>query len=109
MQQCILTLPCARWWWWWCPDHPLACLRALCQVVVLNRRPDLPPPDRCPPDLADLLTRCWAKEPGQRPDMPQVVSQLQGMVMTTCSFVPLATHVEQQQQQELKEGGEGYY
>ena len=64
---------------------------------MLNRRPDLPPPYRCPPDLADLLNRCWAREPGQRPDMPQVVSQLQGMVMTTCSFVPLATHVEQRQ------------
>jgi len=61
-----------------CTDcHQLLCLPLLlvslqvCQAVVMqDARP--PVPADMPQDYCELMVRCWAREPFQRPSMTQV-------------------------------------
>ena len=55
-------------------------LPVLRQVVVSDNRPPVPPLERCPPRLADLLRRCWARAPLERPSAQQVVVELSNMM-----------------------------
>jgi serine/threonine protein kinase len=47
------------------------------QVTVLRKRPDLPA--HTPPELADLIRRCWDASPSKRPRMEEVLAALQRM------------------------------
>ena len=56
-------------------------LAALHQVVVSDNRPALPPLERCPAQLADLMRRCWAGTPLDRPSAHQVAAELSAMML----------------------------
>jgi len=47
------------------------------QVTVLRKRPELPA--HTPPDLAELVRRCWDASPSRRPRMEEALSALQRM------------------------------
>lgn len=46
-------------------------------VVFKNERPELPhDPERCPLDLAALITDCWHPEPKHRPSTGEIIKAL---------------------------------
>ena len=59
-------------------DHPLAVLGR-----VLHDRPRL---DGCPPDLRDLIERCLAKDPAQRPPPGGIIEACRAMAGGGLSF-----------------------
>ena len=65
------------------------------QVVVSAKRPELPPPERCSAGLADLITRCWATSPADRPTASQVVECVR-VLSAVHDGMPLLTHVAEQ-------------
>ncbi|GAX76732.1 hypothetical protein CEUSTIGMA_g4179.t1 [Chlamydomonas eustigma] len=49
----------------------------LFQVAYHKKRPDLTKdPNRCPPQLRDLVVKCWDQDPGIRPNSSEVLQQL---------------------------------
>jgi len=49
----------------------------LFQVAEKNARPRIP--DKCPPPWSSLVNRCWEKEPNNRPNISQLLTQLKEM------------------------------
>lgn len=56
----------------------------------------LPKPERCPPTLYSLMTRCWAYSPGERPSFAELVCKLRYVTAALvvrdvkgCQFEPL--------------------
>jgi len=47
----------------------------LVQAARFNKRPKMP--EKCPPNLAKLITETWHKDPNQRPDANQLYERLQ--------------------------------
>ncbi len=47
-------------------------------VAVNDQRPDIPP--ECPPEYAELMQACWAREPSERPGFSSIVRTLLAMV-----------------------------
>uniref|UniRef100_A0A8C0ZIB4 non-specific protein-tyrosine kinase n=1 Tax=Cyanistes caeruleus TaxID=156563 RepID=A0A8C0ZIB4_CYACU len=45
-------------------------------IGVLEKGDRLPKPERCPPPLYALLTRCWDYDPGERPRFQELVCSL---------------------------------
>ncbi|XP_014117025.1 PREDICTED: protein-tyrosine kinase 2-beta [Pseudopodoces humilis] len=45
-------------------------------IGVLEKGDRLPKPERCPPPLYALLTRCWDYDPGERPKFQELVCSL---------------------------------
>lgn len=45
-------------------------------VASRNERPTIPP-DACPPSLADLIHRCWVREPTERPTFDDICAKLE--------------------------------
>lgn len=45
--------------------------------VIKGHRPSIP--DDCPEGYADLIQRCWAADPQQRPEMSEVVQTLESL------------------------------
>eukprot|EP00775_Hariotina_reticulata_P013655 gene13655-13778_t len=84
-------------------------------VVTENARPEIP--GDMPTDYRQLMERCWAREPYQRPTMAQVLETLQQLLASTCDGsedLPLGTaaaasgmeeglHATAQQQQEQQQ------
>eukprot|EP00878_Enallax_costatus_P003783 GHUV01003999.1.p1 GENE.GHUV01003999.1~~GHUV01003999.1.p1 ORF type:complete len:186 (+),score=40.57 GHUV01003999.1:135-692(+) len=52
------------------------------QVAMQGNRPELPPsdPGRCPPELSQLITDCWAANPKERPSSGEVMKALAHMI-----------------------------
>ena len=46
------------------------------QKVFFGGRPDIEP-DHCPPEWSELIVRCWAQEPADRPSASELVSLLE--------------------------------
>ncbi|KFP73343.1 Proto-oncogene tyrosine-protein kinase ROS [Acanthisitta chloris] len=44
-------------------------------------------PNNCPDDLCDLLTRCWAQEPHNRPAFSYIHDKLQEIIHSPLSFI----------------------
>ena len=44
---------------------------------ILIKRQRLPVPDGVPADLAELMCRCWAHEPNERPTFREIALKLQ--------------------------------
>ncbi|GJP39541.1 hypothetical protein CLOM_g23903 [Closterium sp. NIES-68] len=65
-------------WEVYCCDNPFPYTDLdpdeIASTVNQGLRPDIP--SCCPPQLADLMRRCWHREPGRRPDMSEVVRKL---------------------------------
>ncbi|NXJ83328.1 ROS1 kinase, partial [Trogon melanurus] len=47
----------------------------------------LEPPNNCPGDLCDLMTRCWAQEPHDRPTFSYIQDKLQEIRHSPLSFI----------------------
>jgi serine/threonine protein kinase len=47
---------------------------------VRGRMRDVQAPEECPPEVAELMTRCWAAEPGKRPSAAECVTVLQKFI-----------------------------
>ena len=63
--------------WESAPTHVAVAL----QVAHHGGRPPLPKSSNAwPPELIELVTRCWAQDPQQRPSAADVVWELQGML-----------------------------
>ena len=53
----------------WLEDHP-----------VVDRRPDLTiVEDGCPPGIKDIIQRCWADEPADRPSFTECVAEIRAI------------------------------
>ena len=72
-------------------------------TVVGGGRLPVPPPEELPgdggafsrlPEYLDLMSRCWAQDPGQRPLFPEVIADLRctlGTLRTLCTLGTLGT------------------
>lgn len=47
----------------------------LCCEKLQNWRPTIP--EHCPSNLANMMKRCWDKDPNRRPEMKEVVDMLE--------------------------------
>lgn len=45
------------------------------RYVIKGKRPQIP--HHCPKGYADLITKCWAHNPDERPDMVDVVKAIE--------------------------------
>lgn len=45
-------------------------------IIQLEQGVRLPKPERCPPTLYSLMTRCWSYDPHERPNFTQLVCKL---------------------------------
>ena len=62
------------------PKPACPCPPAPPQGVIEDGRPTIPAPPRCPPALASLINRCWAREPKERPQARQVLAELEDLL-----------------------------
>lgn len=67
---------------------PLPCTQILFAVMHKGYRP--PIADWCPPQLAELMQRCWVADPQARPDAAAVVEALQGYATVFGTAAPAA-------------------
>lgn len=65
------------------PYAGLTPLQAAIGVVQRGLRPETPP--YIPEVLANLMQRCWNKDPQERPEFSEVLSTLENMVIPTTS------------------------
>eukprot|EP01105_Mastigella_eilhardi_P009839 TRINITY_DN2303_c0_g1_i3.p1 TRINITY_DN2303_c0_g1~~TRINITY_DN2303_c0_g1_i3.p1 ORF type:complete len:585 (+),score=126.23 TRINITY_DN2303_c0_g1_i3:67-1755(+) len=56
--------------------------RFIAEVVYKGFRPQIP--QTCPPALRDLMCRCWADDPLQRPSMAEVRHDLEHLIVQSC-------------------------
>lgn len=49
---------------------PLQVVKLIFQGILLS------PPDTCPPQVCDVMRRCWATDPNDRLKFPEILSQL---------------------------------
>eukprot|EP00741_Cyanophora_paradoxa_P008505 tig00001336_g8230.t1 len=55
--------------------------------VLAGKRPQMQPATRAHP-LAQLMAKCWAQEPGNRPDFTEVVSTIEGVAASAQPAAP---------------------
>jgi len=48
----------------------------LLQRIRNGERPPLPHVDYCPDYLSELINKCWATNPGERPQFPEICQML---------------------------------
>jgi hypothetical protein len=48
--------------------------------VLAGLRPTLPPPKMMHPDIAEVISYCWAQAPDARPAFPSVLVRLQDIL-----------------------------
>lgn len=58
------------------PFQNLSPVQLLLQVSSEGLRPDILETDNIPPAVADLIVRCWAQDPADRPTFNYIVKQL---------------------------------
>jgi serine/threonine protein kinase len=46
------------------------------RALAKEERPELPPGMSCPKSLEELMSRCWAQKPSDRPDFKEVEKAL---------------------------------
>ena len=56
---------------------------AVAEAVIAGRR--LPKPEACSDDMYSIMLSCWAKQPRDRPDMPEVHIKLQEAFVEACA------------------------
>jgi len=52
--------------------------------VIAGKRLEIP--ERCPPFYSDLISRCWAHQPGDRPSFANIVEELEGVLNKKWQF-----------------------
>ena len=51
---------------------------AVAAAIQQGQRPEIP--DDCPPQLRNLIKKCWDSEPKQRPTMQQAIEDLKKLI-----------------------------
>ncbi|KAL6080092.1 putative serine/threonine-protein kinase SIS8 [Balamuthia mandrillaris] len=70
-------------------------------VATEKIRPEIP--DQCPPAWADLIRRCWAEDPKQRPSFQQVLECLEGMPKPEVDYEDMHRQMAEEKEKEEAE------
>ncbi|CAG9535603.1 unnamed protein product [Cercopithifilaria johnstoni] len=76
-----------------CEPYPsLSNIQTRAKIIVQNYRMDMP--QGTPPEVTSLVSKCWAKDPSDRPTFAKIHEELQGLSATITEATTISTRSE---------------